>query len=118
MKQWQPGQPLTPRDRALLRPLLDRARALGRTPEVSEIETSAAIKARFRIWKYAVLAVGLPAMNDPEQVRAREAARRAAETQAGTIGDSTVNVRAGSADDSTADAADDSALSHETSESS
>lgn len=72
MRIWQTGQPLTKRDHELLKPLIDKARELGRTPTVGEVASSAAIKARFRIWKNAVLAAGLPALNDPEQVRIRE----------------------------------------------
>ena len=49
-----------------------RARELGRSPKVGEVPEAARIKARFRIWKYALMAAGLPVMNDPEQVRARE----------------------------------------------
>ena len=70
--QWKPGQPLTAEDRAILAPLLARARELGRSPKVGEVPEAARIKARFRIWKYALMAEGLPVMNDPEQVRARE----------------------------------------------
>lgn len=77
MKTWQPDEPLTARDREILAPLIAKAKELGRTPMVSEVPSSALIKSRFRIWKYAVLAAGLPAMNDPDQVRIREAEHRA-----------------------------------------
>lgn len=70
--QWKPGQPLTKEDQAILAPLIARARELGRSPKVGEVSEAARIKARFRIWKYALMAAGLPVMNDPEQVRARE----------------------------------------------
>ena len=72
MKTWQIGDALTAQDRALLQPLLDKAAELGRTPMVGEVATSARIKARFRLWKNAVLACGLPALNDPMQTRLRE----------------------------------------------
>ena len=72
MKCWLPGEKLTERDMEILQPLIDRAGELGRTPKVSEVASSALIKSRFRIWKYAVLAAGLPAMNDPGQVMKRE----------------------------------------------
>lgn len=75
MKSWQVGEPLTPQDMEILQPLIERAAELGRTPKVSEIASSARIKARFRLWKHALLAAGLPALNDPEQVRLREAER-------------------------------------------
>ncbi|MDO4548315.1 MAG: hypothetical protein Q4D04_09475 [Clostridia bacterium] len=77
MKTWQPNQEISARDREILQPLIDKARELGRTPMVSEVPSAAYIKARFRIWKYAVMAAGLPAMNDPGQVRIREAESRA-----------------------------------------
>ena len=35
--QWKPGQPLTAEDRAILAPLLARARELGRSPKVGEV---------------------------------------------------------------------------------
>lgn len=63
---------LDDRDIEILKPLIEKARELGRTPSVSEVPTAALIKSRFRIWKNAVSAAGLPAMNDPEQVRIRE----------------------------------------------
>ena len=34
---WKPGQPLTNEDRAILAPLLARARELGRSPKVGEV---------------------------------------------------------------------------------
>lgn len=80
--QWKPGQPLTEEDRAILVPLLARARELGRSPKVGEVPEAARIKARFRIWKYALMAAGLPVMNDPEQVRAREKEKNEAKSAA------------------------------------
>lgn len=71
-KCWQPGEQLTAQDQALLAPLKQKAAALGRTPTVAEVASAARIKARFRLWKNAVLAAGLPALNDPEQTRLRE----------------------------------------------
>ncbi|MDD3410877.1 MAG: hypothetical protein PHY12_08730 [Eubacteriales bacterium] len=76
MKTWQPGDALTPRDEALLTPLRQKARELGRTPTVGEVPQAAALKARFRLWKHAVLAAGLPALNDPAQTRLREKEKR------------------------------------------
>ncbi len=70
--QWRPGQPLTKEDQAILAPLIAKAQELGRSPKVGEVSEAARIKARFRIWKYALMAAELPVMNDPEQVRARE----------------------------------------------
>lgn len=70
--QWKPGQPLSDEDRVILAPLIARARELGRSPKVGEVPEASRIKARFRIWKYALMAAGLPVMNDPEQVRTRE----------------------------------------------
>ncbi len=73
---WQPGDPLTEDDRALLAPLLERARELGRTPVRREVESADAIKRRFRTWGNAVRAAGLPWVNFPEQRRLAEEARR------------------------------------------
>jgi len=70
--QWQPGDPLSEQDIALLQPLKDRACELGRTPTVTEVSTAYIIKQRFRIWKNAILAAGLPALNSPEQTKLRE----------------------------------------------
>ena len=54
-------------DRELLRPLIERAKELGYTPPRAQVPGSEKIKARFRCWKDAVKAAGLPALNDPEQ---------------------------------------------------
>ncbi len=72
MKPKKTESRLDDRDIEILKPLIEKARELGRTPSVSEVPTAALIKSRFRIWKNAVSAAGLPAMNDPEQVRIRE----------------------------------------------
>ncbi len=71
----------TDRDMEILKPLIDKARELGRTPSVSEVPSAALIKSRFRIWKNAVSAAGLPAMNDPEQVRIRDIESRAKKSE-------------------------------------
>ena len=72
MIQWKIGDPLTDEDRALLAPLIERARQTGLTPTVREIPTSPRIKSRFRLWKYAVMAANLPALTSPDQVRMRQ----------------------------------------------
>ena len=72
MQHWNPGEPLNDDDRAILQSIIDKSHELGRTPTVSEVADAARIKSRFRIWKNAVLAAGLPALNSPEQVRLRE----------------------------------------------
>lgn len=71
----QPDAPLTANDRALLASLTRATEALGRTPTVAEVADAAAIKRRFGTWKNAVLAAGLPPLNDPEQMRLRQDAR-------------------------------------------
>lgn len=76
-RPWQPGDTLSEGDRALLQPLLLKAAELKRTPTVSEVDSAARIKARFRLWKNAVLAAGLPPLNDPGQTRLREKEKRA-----------------------------------------
>lgn len=73
MKQWRPGDPLTQSDRELLQPLMDYAAKMGLTPTVKDIPTAAKIKSRFRVWKNAVLAAGLPSLNSYEQNRLRQA---------------------------------------------
>ena len=75
MKPWKPGDPLLPGDEELLAPLVARAVELGRSPKVGEVENASQLKARFRIWKNALAAAGLPAMNDPAQVKLREKQR-------------------------------------------
>ena len=72
---WEEGMPLTDEDRKILRPLIEKAAELGYTPAKAEVENSAKIKGRFRCWKDAVKAAGLPAVNDPEQEKMRAAGR-------------------------------------------
>ena len=64
--------PLTDTDREILKPLIEKAAELGYTPAKAEVENSAKIKGRFRCWKDAVKAAGLPALNDPQQVKKRK----------------------------------------------
>ena len=73
MTKWKPDEPLTEADRELLRPLIDKAREIGMTPTTREVPSSAQIKSRFRLWKYAVMAAGLPSLNSSEQVQIRQA---------------------------------------------
>ena len=68
---WEEGMPLTDTDWEILKPLIEKAAELGYTPAKAEVENSAKIKGRFRCWKDAVKAVGLPAVNDPEQANKR-----------------------------------------------
>jgi len=72
MAKWIPGEPLTERDKEILRPLIEKAQELGRTPTKGEVWNAGIIKGRFRIWKNAIMAAGLPQLNDPEQSRLRE----------------------------------------------
>lgn len=68
---WEEGMLLTDEDRAILRPLIEKAQELGYTPIRAEVPNNAKIKGRFRCWKDAVKAAGLPALNDPEQMKKR-----------------------------------------------
>jgi len=76
-QQWEPGEPLSEDDYALLVPLIRRARELGRTPVRREVENAAAVKRRFRTWGNACRAAGLPWVNYPAQRRLSEQARTA-----------------------------------------
>lgn len=72
---WQEGIPLTDRDEALLQILCNRAKELGYTPLISDVPESGKIKGRFRCWKDAIKAAGLPSECEPDQVAKRMAAR-------------------------------------------
>ena len=68
---WEEGMELTQEDRELLRPLIERAKELGYTPPRAQVSGSEKIKGRFRCWKDAMKAAGLPDLNDPEQAAKR-----------------------------------------------
>ena len=70
------GRPLTEKDLELLQSLKKRADELGYTPLVRDVPESGKIKGRFRCWKEAIKAAGLPSERDPEQVAKRIAARQ------------------------------------------
>jgi len=72
---WTEGMPLTEKDLSLLQSIKDRAAELGYTPLVSDVPDACKIKGRFRCWKDAVKAAGLPSEKDPEQVARRLALR-------------------------------------------
>ncbi len=72
---WEEGMPLTDRDREILQPLIAKALELAYTPLVSEVPTACRIKGRFRCWKDALKAAGLPSEKDPEQVKKRMEAK-------------------------------------------
>ena len=78
---WSEGMPLTEADRQLLQPLIDRAEELGYTPIVSEVPTAGKIKGRFRCWKDALKAAGLPSEKEPGQVAKRLAAKEQREQE-------------------------------------
>lgn len=69
---WELGQDLSEKDKEILRPLIEKAKQLGRTPTKSEVASAGLIKGRFRIWKNAVKAAGLPPLNDRKQTLLRE----------------------------------------------
>jgi len=75
-RYWQPGEELTDRDRLLLRPLLDRAAELGHTPTQKEMQGISVLNERFRHWQHAVMAAGLPWLDESEQHRLRAEARK------------------------------------------
>lgn len=68
---WKPGEPLTLKDRAMLDVLVRRYRQLGYVPSQKDVPNARAIKKRFRIWKDALLAAGLPVDDTPGQSRKR-----------------------------------------------
>ena len=71
---WRPGMPLTPEEERLLQPLLETAKAMGKTPIYREVPEAWRIKAHFRTWNLAIQAAGLPSLNSAEQVQARSLA--------------------------------------------
>ena len=70
------SMPLTPRDRELLQPLIDRAREPGYAPAVAEGSEASRIQARFHCWKDALPAAGLPSEKSAEQVQGRRQAKQ------------------------------------------
>lgn len=72
---WEEGMPLTEKDLEILRPLIERAEELGYTPAKAEVPNAGKIKGRFRCWKDAVKAAGLPSEKGKEQAEKRMAAR-------------------------------------------
>lgn len=72
---YQNGMPLTEKDEILLDYIRTRAAELGYTPLISDVAEAGSIKGRFRCWKDAVRAAGLPSDQDPDQVAKRMAAR-------------------------------------------
>lgn len=73
---WTEGRPLTEEDLELLKSLKKRADELGYTPLVRDVPEAGKIKARFRCWKDAIKAAGLPSEREPEQVAKRMTARQ------------------------------------------
>ena len=73
---WTEGMPLSKKDQALLQILKDRAAELGYTPLVGDVPEACKIKGRFRCWKDAIKAAGLPSEKAPEQMALRMAASR------------------------------------------
>ena len=73
---WIEGMPLTGKDLELLQSLKKRADELGYTPLVRDVPDAGKIKSRFRCWKDAIKAAGLPSEREPEQVKKRMAARQ------------------------------------------
>ena len=76
---WQEGDTFTEKAPALLQILKERAQALGNTPLVSEMPEACAIKGRFRCWRDALIAAGLPSEKSAEQAALRMAARLSGE---------------------------------------
>ena len=72
---WTQDEALTEKDEALLLILKNRAKVLGYTPLVSDVPEAGLIKGRFRCWRDALQAAGLPSEKQPEQVALRKAAR-------------------------------------------
>lgn len=73
---WKVSQPLSKEDEKLLEPLIKRAGELGYTPPKSEMTGADRIKQRFRTWGNAIMAAGLPGLNEKEQQALRAQARK------------------------------------------
>lgn len=69
---WSPDRALTDEEQEIQRPLIAKAKELGRTPTIREVPEAAKIKTKFRIWKLAIQAAGLPPLTDPEQTYLRD----------------------------------------------
>ena len=72
---WLEGMALTEKDEVLPKYIKDKASELGYTPLISDVPESGKIKGRFRCWKDALKAAGLPSEREPDQVAKRTAAR-------------------------------------------
>lgn len=73
---WQIGEELTEQDIALLKPVVQQALKLRRSPTRKEVENSNEIRKRFRIWEDVLYAIGLPSLKDPAQVKLRAAEKQ------------------------------------------
>lgn len=71
---WKPGDKLTAKDEKLLESIRIAYKHLGYPPAKHDVPNAAAIKSRFRLWSDALMAAGIPQINDPEQRRKRDEA--------------------------------------------
>ena len=73
--RWRVGDPLNREDQVMLAVVIRRAERLGFSPTQKEVTNAEALKKRFGNWTKVMTAAGLPPVNDPDQMRKRQAAR-------------------------------------------
>ena len=73
----KPGMNLAEKDKALLHIIQKCAEEPGYTPLISEVPQTMKIKGRFRCWRDALYAAGLPSEKSKEQVELRKESQRA-----------------------------------------
>lgn len=72
---WKPGEPLTERDKELLREVQELNEKLGYAPTKKEVSNANVLKQRFRIWEDVLKAAGIRSLKDPLEKQKRMKAK-------------------------------------------